>query len=245
MSKPLTGLDREPPRELPDIYRQYPQLWPQRPTWPRELERDLSLGCGNCRMLRVADNPQASLAVWPRRDWGPFLESVKCCAHQPHWPNYLLGAALQNADKEASVYLDRLLQNSQLTPWGARPTSGRRAAEARSGQCGYGREAELACPLLNSKGQCSVWSYRPATCASYVCQSVRGSVGLSTWSHYESRRVAWESELAHQLVWHLGYTNDDLRIALDLGEATALYRRCHDLLRSGWSPLKSGDADRA
>lgn len=241
MSKPSTVLPPSDspaiePVELSEAYGSYPQLWTKRPLWPEALRQDLDLNCANCRMLKVGEGHKASLMVWPRRDWGPFLSQVKCCAHQPHWPNYLLGAALQNPSALAVSRLEVFLNQSELTAWGARPLMKRRAAEARSGQCGYGKDLELACPLLTTEGQCSVWKFRPATCSTYVCQSSRGASGLAAWREYEGRLVAWESELAHQLLWQLGYTNDDLRENLSRPEALQLYKRCHELLSSGWTP---------
>ncbi len=241
MSKPSTALppSNEPaiaPLELCEAYGSYPQIWTKRPSWSESLRQDLNLNCANCRMLKVGNGHSESLAVWPRRDWGPFLQRVKCCAHQPHWPNYLIGAALNDANAGAPSHLEVLLEQSQLTAWGARPLPKRRIAEARSGQCGYGQDLDLACPLLTPDGQCSVWRFRPATCSTYVCQSAHAVSGLAAWREYEGRLVAWESELAHQLVWQLGYTNDDLRETLSRSEALKLYLRCHELLSSGWTP---------
>ncbi|HRK07329.1 MAG TPA: hypothetical protein PLZ57_06135 [Pseudobdellovibrionaceae bacterium] len=236
MSKPSTVLPADSPIELSEAYGSYPQLWMKRPYWPVNLRHDLNLNCANCRMLNVGDGHKESLAVWPRRDWGPFLPQVKCCAHQPYWPNYLLGAALHDANGSGHSHLAVLLEQSELTPWGARPLPKRRTAEARSGQCGYGQDLELACPMLTREGQCSAWRFRPATCSTYVCQSAHAVSGLAAWREYEGRLVAWESELAHQLVWQLGYTNDDLRESLSHSEALNIYRRCHELLRSGWAP---------
>ncbi len=236
MSKASTVEHRERPLELAEAYGAYPQLWAQRPHWPEALSDDLNLNCSHCRMTKVAESRQASLSVWPRRDWGPFLNSVKCCAHQPHWPNFLIGAAIESSAGEAAILIENLLIRSQLFVWGARPSRERRLAEARSGQCGYGRAAALACPLLSSSGQCSVWQFRPGTCVTYVCQSARGAQGLSAWREYELKLVAWESELAHQLAWQLGYTNDDLAMKLTFTEARDFYLKCHGLLSSGWRP---------
>jgi len=152
-----------------------------------DLPRETRATCSTCVMAK---------SDWPReaRDPGPFAPSLKCCTFEPFIPNFSLGRILS---ANPGIALD-----GQLTPLGLIP----RRSEAGD----FGREAESRCAFLTDGATCSIWQNRPSVCRSYYCVSDLGEKGQGLWR--EAERLGNEAEwtLAHELLWSLGFTQDEI-----------------------------------
>jgi hypothetical protein len=79
----------------------------------------------------------------------------------------------------------------------------------------FGQDPDRLCPLFDSETRgCSIWSHRPGVCSSYVCKSSKGIEGFGAWAALEEKLNLFEWTLAHEVVWLLGFTQDEtVRIA--------------------------------
>ncbi len=161
---------------------------------------------------RCAECEQASAAIpLPER----FSRETKCCTYFPFLPNFTLGNLIEQGKKNASLKL-RLVHgfsHGRVTPLGVFPPP---EYESRRGQWGseaFGRRLELLCPFFQrTHGLCSIWNERPGVCSSYICRSTYGERGQELKRALEAYLNLFEWTLAHETLWRLGYTQDDIRL---------------------------------
>lgn len=149
---------------------------------------------------------------WPpdARDPGPFDERLKCCTYDPFIPNFSIGRIWAELD------LSNLLP--KLTPLGLIPT-------ASASSLNFGRDPNNTCGFL-SQGRCTVWSHRPSVCRSYFCVSDEGSEGQVLWREAERLGNQAEWDLAHEVLWEMGFTQDDRGFAEWRGREREFFLEC-------------------
>lgn len=146
---------------------------------PKEVEAD----CANCSMC----DPESSDAQAPRV--GYFHRLTKCCTFLPELPNFLVGAALCDSTAEMKRGRDtiqaRIDRGLGVTPFGLfrDPTYDLLyRSRKQSLTDGFGQNTTLTCPhYAADTGQCTIWRYREATCATWFCKYVRGAAGQRFW----------------------------------------------------------------
>lgn len=191
----------------------------QAPAWiktavPQLEAKPGAFNCSDCFMVR----PHGLT-----RDLGPFDPSIKCCTYHPFLPNFTIGALLIEVEEGGldRDLLNRYLMDSRLTPIGA--FSLRDATSI----CETGKKSHDQCSFLKA-GQCTIHSFRPSTCATYVCRSNYGETGLRSWRKFEERLAKFEWSMAHEVAFETGFTKQDLEITYDSIEDSANdYRRAY------------------
>jgi Fe-S-cluster containining protein len=189
------------------------------PTWikeaiPQSESNPGAFNCADCFMVK----PHGLT-----RDLGPFDPALKCCTYHPFLPNFTVGALLIEADagRLFPELLERYLMESRLTPIGA--FSLRDATSV----CETGKRSHDQCSFLK-EGRCSIHSFRPSTCATYICRSNYGDAGLRAWRTFEERLAKFEWSLAHEAAFEIGYTKNELENAYpSIEAATVDYRSAY------------------
>lgn len=165
--------------------------------------------CDRCAMAPENGGPRGLT-----RDPGPFSSSLKCCTYFPFVPNFGLGGMLRNHGAVARTRLASAGASGLLMPLGLFASPEREALAASVGPEGFGRVPELLCPFFDSASLgCSVWRNRPGVCTTYFCSSDRGAIGLEFWSDVESYLNHFEWTLANEVLYRLGFTDDDLEMS--------------------------------
>lgn len=128
---------------------------------------------------------------------------TKCCTYHPFIPNYLVGQALN--DQRTEGVMRAYIKN--LAP-GRRTLMGI-AAGREVPNDHFGKNETDLCGLFQN-GLCGIWPYRPAVCENYWCIE-RDESQLFEMNQRENTR-AFEALLS------LGYTHDDLGVAMSVTE---------------------------
>jgi Fe-S-cluster containining protein len=115
-----------------------------------------------------------------------FSPSTKCCTYYPWVPGYAIGGLLQHHDR-LSIGRQRVAeligQRDGISPFGIRPPKVYSMLYHRGARHGFGRSETLLCPYFDSeKGQCSIWDFRDAVCATYFCRPLAGKAGRKFWN---------------------------------------------------------------
>lgn len=173
--------------------------------------RETRATCSSCVMAR---------ADWPKdaRDPGPFDTNLKCCTFEPFLPNFTVGRLI-----EAGRW-DDVVKAGRLTPVGLIPS--------RSSVERFGREG--ACAFLR-EGRCSIHAERPSVCRTYFCVS---DFGQDFWA--EAERLGNEAEwsAAHEVLWEMGFTEDDVGFAEWTGREREFFLQC---ARLAFDPTAGGE----
>lgn len=161
--------------------------------------------CDSCAMV----NPKGLT-----RDPGPFDGTLKCCTYFPFVPNFGLGGMLTDANSGGvpgtKVRIQTAAQKGLLLPLGLFASPEHEQRTKALGTKAFGRKRELLCPFFDTVAQgCSVWRNRPGVCATYFCSSDRGAEGLELWSDVETYLNQFEWTVANEVVWRLGFTEDE------------------------------------
>jgi hypothetical protein len=175
--------------------------------------------CDNCAMLPSPGSaPDATY----------FHPDTKCCAFQPHLPNYLAGMILSNFDASMAVgraeLEQRIARRVGVSPRWAGP-GGVFGLLYRSTPNVFGRAPGLRCHFLSPTGGCGIWKYRPGVCATWFCKYVRGNTGARFWRLTDRLLQNVEMELG---LWCLA----ELNVGLSEGE-DALPRSAPDVSELG------------
>lgn len=166
--------------------------------------KETAVSCSHCRMVGPFDDDCRPL--------GPFLPETKCCTFLPYWPNFSIGALLTDIPEVQLNFYHGLSKEAILLPLGMFPSSARKEKLARLGPQAFGKSTELLCPFhCTESGTCDIWSYRPGVCSSYFCTSSFGAGGLEFWKKVETFLNHFEWTLAHEVLWQLGFTQDEIR----------------------------------
>lgn len=142
------------------------------------------------------------------RDPGPFRPDLKCCTFFPFLANFSIGAIVEEradfltSEGGAGFCLPLGLFASPL--WSAR-------AE-RWGPGAFGQSEELLCPYFHRQSRrCGIWEYRSGVCSSYFCKSQFGDLGFGFWNEMQTYLALFEWTLAHEALWRMGFTQDEIR----------------------------------
>jgi hypothetical protein len=113
-----------------------------------------------------------------------FHPVTKCCAFQPHLPNFLAGRILSDPDPSMAAgrkeLEKRIARRTAMTPGWAGPGAVF-SLMYRNTPNVFGRAPELRCHFLTPNGDCGVWKHRPGVCATWYCKHVRGDTGFRFW----------------------------------------------------------------
>ena len=154
------------PSPLPPLYAAWME---ELLTGPLPIEEHAT--CSDCAMTMPAGGASGE---------GSFDSATKCCTYQPRLPNFLLGRILGGPRGPGRTSVEkRIAAQLGVTPLGiARPpVYGAIFGAAMPG--GFGRTPSLLCPhyVDEGGGLCGIWQNRNATCSTWYCKHVRGSVG--------------------------------------------------------------------
>lgn len=181
---------------IPDFYRR----------WLRPIEFEERWEKRRCETCE-----QASAEI-PKEE--RFSIETKCCTYFPFLPNFTLGKLLEDSKENASLRLrfSQALTQGRGTPLGLFPAPEYEARRESLGKTAFGRATELLCSFFDrAQGLCSIWKERPGVCASFICQSTYGNRGQELKKCLEEYLNLFEWTLAHETLWRMGYTQDDLR----------------------------------
>lgn len=142
-----------------------------------------------------------------------FSRSTKCCTYFPFIPNFSLGGLFESTrDSVGLLRLREALARGRVTPLGLFPEPRFEARRIELGEVAFGRSEELLCPFYERvQGHCTIWAARPAVCFSYFCRSTYGDFGVNLRKNIEAYLNLFEWTLAHEVLWRLGFTQDDVR----------------------------------
>ncbi len=227
---------------LPDLYR---PLFPHLFAAPIPSERFAT--CDQCAM--ACSPPRGRAAYHPDR---------KCCTYHPVLPNYLIGALLEDRRpewEEGRRRMRALIERKVgITPFGLFPS--RKHTYLVESGVGFGQSRILLCPFyLEKAGQCTIWPFREAVCATYFCKTVTASAGKDFWHEVKMYLTFVQDCLAGYALYELAMpvmernkyqnrpmTPDDLDdLPLDaaayshqwdawVGREEAFYRECYRLV---------------
>jgi hypothetical protein len=187
----------------------YRGLLPAQFSQPLAEERNAT--CERCAML-----PPAAEPVFAPDEY--FAPKVKCCTYHPLLPNYAVGGLLLDETAEGAEgrrrIREKIAQRIGIAPLGILPP-GKHRLLYRFGKDGFGRAKALACPYLDQEqGQCTVWAYREAVCATWFCKYNNGRDGLSFWTQLRDYLLGLESVLSAHALHELGWDADEIISAL-------------------------------
>lgn len=174
--------------------------------WLKPLEYEDRWESRNCEACEQASNEI------PHTE--RFSLETKCCTYFPFLPNFTLGKLIQESKRDASLKLrlHHAFSQGRVTPLGLFPSLEYEARREELGESGFGRRSELRCPFFHRfQGLCSIWNERPGVCASYFCRSTYENRGQDLRKSLEEYLNLFEWTLAHETLWQLGFTQDDLR----------------------------------
>jgi hypothetical protein len=146
--------------------------------------------CDHCAMLPApGSSPDATY----------FHPDTKCCAFQPHLPNFLAGCILLDTDPAMAAGREelarRIARRVAVTPRWAGPGSVFTLLYRNTPNV-FGRAPELRCQFLSPTGGCGVWKHRPGVCVTWYCKYVRGQTGQRFWKLTDKLLQMVEQELA-------------------------------------------------
>ena len=148
-----------------------------------------------------------------------FHPSTKCCAYQPHLPNFLAGRILADDDPTVAAgrqELERRISTKiAITPIWAGP-GGIFGLLYRNVPGVFGQAPELRCHFLTPSGDCGIWTHRPGVCATWFCKHVRGSISFQFWRLAAKLLQLVEQELA---LWCVAEMKVGLSEVLDMDSA--------------------------
>lgn len=156
--------------DLPELYR---ALFPKSLAVQPPVEAFAT--CSQCAMACQSASGKS----------GKFQADKKCCTYFPSLPNYLVGAILSTAPKDAPsrIILQKLIQQRQgVSPAGIFPPRALNALYERAREMAFGRSEALLCPFFDiQRGLCNIWQFRDAVCSTYFCKKVSGEKGQLFW----------------------------------------------------------------
>ena len=168
--------------------------------------------CNSCAMLpSPGSSPDATY----------FHPVTKCCAYQPHLPNYLAGRILSDFEASMSPGREelerRVARKVSVTPRWAGPGN-LFGLMYRGTPNVFGRAPALRCHFLSPTGGCGIWKHRPAVCATWYCKYVRGENGFRFWKLTDKLFQAVEHEIS---LWCLAELKTGLATIEEIAPRTA------------------------
>ena len=178
--------------------------------------------CSACAMCKptAAKAATASLTL--------FDPATKCCTYVPTLPNFLVGLILNDDDPAAvagrTSVERRIAAGIGVTPLGLQSDPHYALIYKHAGGELFGRTPGIRCPhyLPADGGQCGIWRYRNAVCATWFCKYERGRVGKRFWDALLLLLTLVERHLGLWAATELGEPIEGLGPALLPYYATAL-----------------------
>jgi len=150
----------------------------------------------------------------------------KCCTFQPFFPNFYLGAILNDFPRElasAQVYLGPLgmIANEDFR---ARWLTTVEEFKGENHHCFF---------YDHHQRKCTVWAFRPGECSTYFCQPVARAAEMS------HKTFAVESAVAQMAMIELGYSPDDVSREVEtlnsgVGSKDWSYEKVLTVYRRSW-----------
>lgn len=192
-----------------------------------QLPKEPHATCDNCAMCEASGKtPEAEV----------FRPDIKCCTFVPRLPNFAVGGILEDSRGELAEGRDNLRRRMALPG-----TTSPLAVEAKPSEStiydlvaqeAFGRSAELSCPyfLPDRGGNCSIWQYRNAVCATWFCKHERGQVGQRFWQALRNLLTHVEDGLAVWSAGQMGVPAPALARLLDLRKLPPARQVARELL---------------
>jgi hypothetical protein len=162
--------------------------------WPGEPRAD----CDHC--------PMAALDADAPHPWA-FAPALRCCTTHPTIANFLVGRALDRGAGSRARIIARLADREGVSARGIDPPRARRLRYEATVASAFGRDPELACPLVavdhTDTGVavgCGIWRDRPALCRSWYCRHDDGLDGAQAWASADRVATALELGVARVLI---------------------------------------------
>ncbi len=174
------------------------------PEFEGRLPQEKLATCDDCAMCTRADKSSESKLV--------FMPDKKCCTYHPKLPNFSVGAILSDPSAEAAEGRKRILQKISnqvsISPLGiSRPADYEVLYGA--GQGFFGQSEALLCPYyIRERGQCSIWRYREAVCATWYCKYENGQDGMNVWQAIRMHLQHLQKLLSGYAMSELGFSVD-------------------------------------
>lgn len=146
-----------------------------------------------------------------------FIYSSGCCTYIPRISNFQIGALFCDTDPALDPgrkkVRHRIASRRGVTPVAVRPDQAEKSMyKTLLDGDQIGLSDSLECPYHSSDGKvgCSIWKYRPGTCATWFCRHVRGASGKYYWRSLERLLNEIELNLSHQCLLVLGLDDTQL-----------------------------------
>lgn len=174
---------------LPGVYERFlPELFQE--TIPSE---GLTT-CADCAMVCKSGDPELPGIRY-------YSPDTKCCTYHPYLPNFLVGGLLADGDLDADEGRHRIRQKIGervgVTPMGISAPVEYSRWYVQFATGGFGVTRSKLCPYHDSpSGNCTVWKFRGAVCATYFCKPVAGTFGNTFWDRFRDYMIYVQDVLA-------------------------------------------------
>jgi len=207
--------DRQDPSALATLLPEGIRRWLP-PSLDRPKKAESHASCGDCVML--GDKGDAPVT---------FRPETKCCTYHPWLPNFLVGGLLCDPDHELDEGRNRILSKMAtkegVNPAGIFPPRLSRHLY-RIGKNVFGRASTLRCPYYDPEseaGNCTVWRYREAVCATWFCKHTEGADGFFFWRELRNYLKEVEQALVIHSLLELGFEGGLIRSWFDEPEVVS------------------------
>ena len=169
-------------------------------TWRYMLPREFALlklpkeslaTCDNCPMVAI----------------GAYSAKVRCCTHFAQIPNFQLGLSLK--DPSSRELARAVIQKGYALPDGTDITPTHYLTTASAYEAGlFGKSEALLCPFAaDDTGNCGIYPFRSAVCATFHCGRDHCEAGSAYWGIMENLVGQVETALSQ---WAMGKAGLDV-----------------------------------
>lgn len=150
-----------------------------------KLPRERLATCDNCPMVAI----------------GAYTAECRCCSHFAQIPNFQLGLALK--DPRSRERTRAIIQKGYALPEGIDITPTHFVSTVAAYKDGlFGRSRDLLCAFADAdSGNCGIYPYRSAICATYHCGHDHCDAGAAYWDEIEDFVGQVETALSQ---WAMG-----------------------------------------
>lgn len=179
--------------------------------------QEFTADCSNCVMAKKT-KPFTEKAHY-RDEKSVYKPDLKCCTFHPFFPNYIVGAILQDARAQnkvgRKVMQERIVNKKELLPLGV-PAPRNYQIRFLQHEHQFGTKQLLLCPFFDQgKNQCGFWLYRGSVCTSFFCASDH-SKGLAFWDELRKYHSLLEMTLAELVLEQMGLDAREAMAGFDL-----------------------------
>jgi hypothetical protein len=179
--------------------------------------REKTANCNSC-VMATKIKPGSEKASY-RNLKAIYKPNLKCCTFHPFFPNYIVGALLQDRGVKNSVgrqiMRERILNKKELLPLGV-PAPRNYQLDFLENENVFGQRKSLLCPFYDQeKNSCGLWLYRGSVCTSYFCASDHLN-GLDFWDDFGKYYSLIEMTLAEIVLEKMGLTAKETMAGFEL-----------------------------